>query len=96
MKCKIMNISEAVTDIEKLITFSESVLKMEEKMLYKPWGVSSLIKNSVFLKCEVPTYILAILICAFSNYIHSTSHKWMNQKKWQSLMLERTSNFAIW
>ena len=43
---------EAVAVTAKQLTFLDSALKMEEKTLYKPWGVSSSRTNSVFLKCD--------------------------------------------
>ena len=53
MKMKKWPQLEAVTVTAKQLTFLDSALKMEEKTLYKPWGVSSSRTNSVFLKCGI-------------------------------------------
>ena len=40
----------AITDIEKMVRYSNSAIKMKEEMLYKPWGVMSSSKTPFFLK----------------------------------------------
>ena len=63
MKMKKWPQLEAVTVTAKQLTFLDSALKMEEKTLYKPWGVSSSRTNSVFLKCG--RLIRLSILCLF-------------------------------
>ena len=60
MKMKICPQFEAVTVTAKQLTFLDSALNLEEKMPSNLWGVSSLSKNRVFLKC-VKGYISIFL-----------------------------------